>query len=67
MAGLDLTREFIPVGVVVLTISDSRTLETDTSGATLAEKAGVHAAGIGAAQSQGIQPNPQPHLRAMFS
>jgi molybdenum cofactor biosynthesis protein B len=30
-------REFVPLGVAVLTVSDSRTLETDTSGAYLAE------------------------------
>lgn len=38
-------REFIPVGIAVLTVSDSRTLETDTSGAFLAsriEDAGHH-------------------------
>jgi len=40
MPGLDLERPFIPVGVVVLTISDSRTAETDTSGDTLAERVG---------------------------
>ena len=32
------TREFIPVRVAVLTVSDTRTLETDTSGATAVER-----------------------------
>lgn len=31
-------RSFIPVGIAVLTVSDSRNLETDTSGALLAER-----------------------------
>ncbi len=31
-------RPFIPVGIAVLTVSDSRTLETDTSGAYLATR-----------------------------
>ncbi|WP_031555115.1 molybdenum cofactor biosynthesis protein B [Parvularcula oceani] len=32
------TRDFKPVRIAVLTVSDTRTLETDTSGATLAER-----------------------------
>jgi molybdenum cofactor biosynthesis protein B len=35
MAKIDESREFIPVNIAVLTISDTRTLETDTSGETL--------------------------------
>ena len=35
---LDEKRKFIPVHIAVLTVSDTRTLETDTSGATLAER-----------------------------
>jgi molybdenum cofactor biosynthesis protein B len=38
MARLDETRPFLPVNIAVLTVSDTRTLETDTSGATLAER-----------------------------
>ena len=38
MANLDPTRLFLPVNIAVLTISDTRTLETDTSGATLATR-----------------------------
>jgi molybdenum cofactor biosynthesis protein B len=33
-------REFIPVNVAVLTVSDTRTLENDTSGAYIAERLG---------------------------
>ncbi|QIO72622.1 molybdenum cofactor biosynthesis protein B [Rhizobium leguminosarum bv. trifolii] len=38
MAGLDEKRPFIAVGIAVLTISDTRTLETDKSGDTLAAR-----------------------------
>jgi molybdenum cofactor biosynthesis protein B len=38
MPGIDETRPFIPVNIAVLTVSDTRTLETDTSGATLADR-----------------------------
>ena len=38
MAGLDETRPFIPLGIAVLTVSDSRSLETDKSGDTLAAR-----------------------------
>ena len=43
MARLDESRPFLPVNIAVLTVSDTRTLETDTSGATLAAR--VEAAG----------------------
>lgn len=36
MARIDETRPFIPVGIAVLTVSDSRTLANDKSGDTLA-------------------------------
>ena len=36
MAGIDESREFIPVRIAVLTVSDTRTLETDASGDRLA-------------------------------
>jgi molybdopterin adenylyltransferase len=36
MPGIDPSREFRPVRIAVLTVSDSRTEETDTSGALLA-------------------------------
>ena len=38
MAGIDETRPFIPVRIAVLVVSDTRTLETDTSGQTLATR-----------------------------
>ena len=38
MPGIDESRRFIPVNIAVLTVSDTRTLETDTSGALLAER-----------------------------
>lgn len=47
MARIDETRPFLPVNIAVLTVSDTRTLETDTSGATLAARivaAGHHLA-----------------------
>jgi len=43
MARIDETRPFLPVNIAVLTVSDTRTLETDTSGASLAAR--VEAAG----------------------
>ncbi len=43
MSRIDEARDFIPVRIAVLTISNSRTLEDDTSGQTLAER--VAAAG----------------------
>jgi len=39
MAGIDTNREFIPVHLAILTVSDSRTPETDTSGKLLVERA----------------------------
>jgi molybdenum cofactor biosynthesis protein B len=38
MSKLDASRPFIPVNIAVLTVSDTRTMETDTSGRTLAER-----------------------------
>ena len=39
MAGIDSSRKFIPVQIAILTVSDTRTLETDTSGKILADRA----------------------------
>ena len=36
--GIDENREFIPVGIAILTVSDSRTPDTDTSGSILEER-----------------------------
>ena len=38
MAGINTALEFIPVRVAVLVVSDTRTLETDTSGLTLVHR-----------------------------
>ena len=38
MPGIDETLPFVPLGIAVLTISDTRSLEDDKSGATLAER-----------------------------
>jgi molybdenum cofactor biosynthesis protein B len=38
MPGIDETRPFIPVGIAVLTVSDTRSLADDKSGATLADR-----------------------------
>ena len=43
MAHSDGNREFVPVGFAVLTVSDTRTLDDDKSGRTLAER--IEAAG----------------------
>jgi len=39
MAGIDESREFVPVAIAILTVSDSRTAADDRSGDTLAERA----------------------------
>src|SRR5512147_829353 len=38
MPGIDASREFVPLKIAVLTVSDSRSLADDKSGATLAER-----------------------------
>ena len=38
MAGIDATRQFVPLKFAVLTVSDTRELADDKSGATLAER-----------------------------
>ncbi|TMI99890.1 MAG: molybdenum cofactor biosynthesis protein B [Alphaproteobacteria bacterium] len=40
MPGLDQSRQFIPLQIAVLTVSDTRSLDDDKSGATLAERIG---------------------------
>ena len=39
MVGIDESREFIPLNIAVLTVSDSRTMETDRSGKVLCDRA----------------------------
>ncbi len=38
MPGIDETRAFVPLGIAVLTVSDTRQIEDDRSGATLVER-----------------------------
>jgi molybdopterin adenylyltransferase len=38
MAGIDENRAFVPLKIAVLTVSDTRSVDDDTSGATLAER-----------------------------
>ena len=38
MAGIDESKSFVPINIGVLTVTDSRTLETDTSGKLLADR-----------------------------
>src|ERR1700740_3214940 len=38
MPGIDQTREFVPLKIAVLTVSDTRSLAEDKSGATLADR-----------------------------
>jgi molybdenum cofactor biosynthesis protein B len=40
MPGIDQSREFVPLRIAVLTISDTRSLQEDKSGATLVERIG---------------------------
>jgi len=57
-------RSFIPVRVGVVTVSDTRTLETDTSGATICER--LEGAGHHVAQRTIVRDD-LPELRALFS
>ena len=50
MPGIDEARPFIPLAIAVLTVSDSRSLEDDKSGATLAAR--IDAAGHKLAKRQ---------------
>jgi len=47
MSSIDETKQFIPLNIAVLTISDTRLLAEDKSGATLADRltAGAGVAG----------------------
>ena len=38
MPGLDQSRQFVPLKIAVLTVSDTRSIAEDKSGATLAER-----------------------------
>jgi len=58
------TREFIPLNIAVLTVSDSRTEQTDTSGALLVER--LEAAGHHKADKR-IEPDDMFRIRATVS
>lgn len=60
---IDEQRRFIPVNIAVLTVSDSRTLDTDTSGAALVEC--LEAAGHRLA-ARTILPDDADRLEAQF-
>ncbi|MCU0840000.1 MAG: molybdenum cofactor biosynthesis protein B [Rhodospirillales bacterium] len=59
MAGIDHSRPFIPLRIAVLTVSDTRTPETDASGRLLAER--IEAAGHTVAH-RGIVPDEQDEI-----
>lgn len=61
MAGIDTALPFIPVSIAVLVVSDTRTLDTDTSGKTLANR--LTEAGHTLAE-RAIVPDDIPALRA---
>ena len=61
MAGIDESRQFLPLRVAVLTVSDTRALADDKSGAILAER--IAAAGHVVAE-RGIVPDDAAAIRA---
>ena len=61
MSRIDETRPFVPVGIAVLTVSDTRSLEDDRSGDTLAAR--IEAAGHRLAARQ-IVPDDVEAIRA---
>ncbi|MBX3507996.1 MAG: molybdenum cofactor biosynthesis protein, partial [Parvibaculum sp.] len=61
MPGIDETRDFIPLNIAVLTVSDTRTSEDDKSGDTLAER--IEKAGHRVAARR-IVPDDEPLIRA---
>jgi molybdenum cofactor biosynthesis protein B len=61
MAGIDETRAFVPLRIAVLTVSDTRDLADDKSGATLAGR--IEAAGHSVAD-RAIVPDEIPTIRA---
>jgi molybdenum cofactor biosynthesis protein B len=63
MAGIDETRRFLPVNIAVLTVSDSRDLASDKSGATLVER--IEGAGHRAVK-RAIVKDDQPSIEAQL-
>ena len=63
MAGIDPSRAFLPLNIAVLTVSDTRTFETDRSGQTLVEL--VTAAGHQVV-ARDLVPDNRDRIRAVF-
>jgi len=61
MPGIDESRRFVPLSIAVLTISDTRTLETDSSGQVLCDR--LQAAGHRLFE-RSILPDEQPGIEA---
>src|SRR3982074_1903476 len=57
MPGIDDSRQFVPLKIAVLTVSDTRSIDDDKSGATLAERiaAGVHTGAARAIVSDDVE------------
>ena len=64
MSRIDESREFIPINIAILTVSDSRTEETDKSGRLLKERA--EAAGHQVVAKE-IVPDDVYQMRAVYS
>ncbi|WJY20058.1 molybdenum cofactor biosynthesis protein B [Alteriqipengyuania flavescens] len=64
MPGIDESREFQPLSIAVLTVSDTRTMETDTSGRYLADS--LQEAGHSLAARM-ILPDDAPAIRAQVA
>jgi len=64
MAGIDETRQFVPLKIAVLTVSDTRSMADDKSGATLSER--IKAAGH-AVVERAIVPDEVEAIRARVS
>jgi hypothetical protein len=64
MPGLDETKQFVPLKIAVLTISDTRSLKDDKSGAVLVQRivaAGHYVGDPHAGQSLGCRPGDRRH------
>ena len=62
MPGIDETRQFVPLKIAVLTVSDTRELADDKSGATLAER--IKAAGHRSPTAASCPTRSKPFARA---
>ena len=61
MAGIDPSREFIPLGIAVLTVSDTRSFADDRSGATLVERIETAGHRLGRARDRHRRCGKNPH------